>query len=525
MRARSLWMALLCVTSSALGDAGYGDGSPVVARHPLAVRIEALAVEAATAAHRTPPIADARLAHALELLAPRILDGQPPADALTSEALWLSGIVEPLPYLVVLTVSNGGDDDVLGRLRTIVAPLLVDGRYSRVAAVVRDLDPAHRQVLLALQESSIHVERVPRQAPVGATLPIAGTITPAYARAEVFATAPDGRNTMRIPVSGEAQRFSSGFVCATRGRWQLEVVADGRLGSTVLANFPVYCGERAPTALPGESSVASAPFVEPWSDAAEAERTVLAAINRDRAAAGLAPVVRDAALQQVARFHAGEMRDGNYVGHNSPTSGTPSDRVKRAGIVTPRLLLENVAVGSGPEQVEKSFMDSPAHRANLLNGEVDRVGVGAAVGGGVDAGGRELYVTELFARFAEHTDDAGATARLRARSEETRRAAHLPSLVSDPELERAAAAIARGLAEKTLASDGAGAIVKATSAHLGERYSSLRTILADAAEVGDLKLDLLAEATFTHAGIAAAVATTGDPRVHCVVLLASERRR
>src|SRR5206468_206939 len=86
-----------------------------------------------------------------------------------------------------------------------------------------------------------------------------------------------------------------------------------------------------------------------------------------------------------------------------------------------------------------SFLDSPAHRGNLLSPSVDRVGVGAAVGG--REGSRELFVTQLFARFPTVTDTASAGSALHGRVDDLRKQAQLAALIVDGELTKRAAAV------------------------------------------------------------------------------------
>jgi hypothetical protein len=47
------------------------------------------------------------------------------------------------------------------------------------------------------------------------------------------------------------------------------------------------------------------------------------------------------------------------------------------------LIEENIAVGSYPSQIHQGWLDSPGHRANLLNPEIDRIGVAVVAAQGV----------------------------------------------------------------------------------------------------------------------------------------------
>jgi len=177
--------------------------------------------------------------------------------------------------------------------------------------------------------------------------------------------------------------------CAADGRYQVEIVASGATGSAVLANFPVYCGVEPPAAAPRGAGVHPAVVT-----VEEAETQLLALINRDRKAAGVAPVVADDRLTAIARAHTQDMVDHDFVGHISPRTGGPVDRVHRAGL-TPTFISENVGRGYTAEEAEQGFMSSPGHRANIVDPRPRRVGVGIVFGAAV-TGTTPLFVTELF---------------------------------------------------------------------------------------------------------------------------------
>src|SRR5205807_4183092 len=100
----------------------------------------------------------------------------------------------------------------------------------------------------------------------------------------------------------------------------------------------------------------------------------------------------------VARAHSADMLAHGFFGHVSPSTGTTVDRVMRAKIDA-LVILENVARAATAGEVERGLMNSPGHRANILNKEVTHVGVGIASS---DAGGqRELLVTQLFSKPPE----------------------------------------------------------------------------------------------------------------------------
>lgn len=111
------------------------------------------------------------------------------------------------------------------------------------------------------------------------------------------------------------------------------------------------------------------------------EQQVVTLVNEQRAANGLAPLTLNAALSNVARAKSQDMHDNNYFSHTSPTYGSPFDMMKAAGI-SYRTAGENIAMGYGtPQAVMNGWMNSPGHRANILNANYTQIGVGYVADG------------------------------------------------------------------------------------------------------------------------------------------------
>ncbi|MCO5990396.1 CAP domain-containing protein [Actinoallomurus spadix] len=128
-------------------------------------------------------------------------------------------------------------------------------------------------------------------------------------------------------------------------------------------------------------STASATPSKGTSKAAAAESAVVRLTNVQRAAHGCTALRVDTRLRTAARLHSADMRDRNYFDHNSRDGRTPWDRIKAAGYTTPGA--ENIAKGyATPEAVVQGWMNSPGHRANILNCSLKAVGIGVAYGSG-----------------------------------------------------------------------------------------------------------------------------------------------
>ncbi len=106
------------------------------------------------------------------------------------------------------------------------------------------------------------------------------------------------------------------------------------------------------------------------------EKEVVRLVNLEREKAGLAALTLDTALTRTARLKSQDMHDRGYFDHNSPTYGTPFQLMKAQG-VSYRTAGENIAMGyRTPEAVVAAWMNSPGHRANILNASYTKIGVG-----------------------------------------------------------------------------------------------------------------------------------------------------
>jgi uncharacterized YkwD family protein len=103
---------------------------------------------------------------------------------------------------------------------------------------------------------------------------------------------------------------------------------------------------------------------------------VIELTNRERARAGLPALKLDAQLSSVAQKKSEDMQQNHYFSHTSPTYGSPFDMMRDFG-VTYKTAGENIAQGQRtPQEVVTAWMNSPGHRANILNRQFTHIGVG-----------------------------------------------------------------------------------------------------------------------------------------------------
>ena len=113
-----------------------------------------------------------------------------------------------------------------------------------------------------------------------------------------------------------------------------------------------------------------------------AEQQVMELANADRAQNGLGPLKWDPALAQAAAQHA-QIMAAQPAPLSHQYAGEP-DLVARAGAANAhfRSVAENVAVAPDPQALEQEWMHSPLHRANILNPQMNGIGVALVRRGG-----------------------------------------------------------------------------------------------------------------------------------------------
>ncbi len=122
------------------------------------------------------------------------------------------------------------------------------------------------------------------------------------------------------------------------------------------------------------------------------ERLMYNLVNQDRIGNGLSPLTLDMALVNLARMKSQDMYQNNYFSHTSPTYGSAYDMEKKAGLSYTIMGAENIAKAPTVQYTEQAFMNSPGHRANILNSQHNTIGIGIT---DTQSG---VVVTQLFAK-------------------------------------------------------------------------------------------------------------------------------
>ncbi|MFI6597975.1 CAP domain-containing protein [Nonomuraea sp. NPDC050536] len=165
-------------------------------------------------------------------------------------------------------------------------------------------------------------------------------------------------------------------------------VATGRLTTTVRCTTTprrYYVVAMDYKSAPAKSPVATLSCKTPRTPTTPAtggssvEDQVVSLTNKARASNGCRPLVSDPKLSAAAREHSADMAAKGYFDHTSKDGRSPGDRIKAAGFSPISTWGENIAMGQRtPADVVEGWLNSPGHRANIMNCAFTHIGVGYA---------------------------------------------------------------------------------------------------------------------------------------------------
>ncbi len=129
-----------------------------------------------------------------------------------------------------------------------------------------------------------------------------------------------------------------------------------------------------------------------------AERTLLISTNKSRQQDRKSPLADSPQLSQAAQAKANDMVARNYWSHAAPDGKQAWSFVDEAGY-TYQVVGENLAYGfSSSDEVIRGWLNSPAHRENLLGSDYTEVGFGVAQSADFNKSGPETVVVALYAK-------------------------------------------------------------------------------------------------------------------------------
>lgn len=205
----------------------------------------------------------------------------------------------------------------------------------------------------------------------------------------------------------------------------------------------------------------------------EAWRLVLLA-NSERNQLGVSPLWWDPALAKAALQHCQRMAQEGEIAHRYGGEANVDQRAAQAGAHF-SLIEENIGIGASPAEVHKAWMNSSEHKKNLLNPDVDRVGIAVLPSHGV------LYAVADYARTVQVLSPVQAEARVA----ELIRASGV-DVVADPTTARSACEQEKGMPDA----------LSTTQARFVMRWQDVSL-----AQLPESLADRLASKEFQHAAV------------------------
>jgi uncharacterized protein YkwD len=112
----------------------------------------------------------------------------------------------------------------------------------------------------------------------------------------------------------------------------------------------------------------------------KAEQEMFKMVNTERIKNGVPAVFFDNKLRDVARAHSRDMFARGYFSHYTPEGLSPFDRMNK-GDIKYLSAGENLALAPSTDLAMQGLMNSPGHRANILNPSFRTIGIGVIDGG------------------------------------------------------------------------------------------------------------------------------------------------
>lgn len=154
----------------------------------------------------------------------------------------------------------------------------------------------------------------------------------------------------------------------------------GMVGVVVILFFASMAGSYAVKKIPSLANIQSAFLVD--------------LANEDRAELGLKELAINDKLVSAAALKASDMADKSYFAHVSPEGKTPWYWIQQAGY-SYIYAGENLAVNFDESQdVQNAWMNSPTHKANIINNRYTEIGISTAEG--MYKGKKTMFVVQMF---------------------------------------------------------------------------------------------------------------------------------
>lgn len=194
---------------------------------------------------------------------------------------------------------------------------------------------------------------------------------------------------LRARSKAEDEEAKRTAIAQSKGKTQLYTVISTKLLRVVLVGEEQNAAPSPPKQASSSSAAAPTPQRTQTTDV---RADILRLVNVARAEMGLAPLARNAALEQSAQAYAEQMHAQGFFGHTDPAGKTLKDRVDAVRYYTRDFsadcqcvkgfaIGENLARGQrSADEAVKAWMESPSHRDAILGEDFTDLGVGVLSG-------------------------------------------------------------------------------------------------------------------------------------------------
>jgi uncharacterized protein YkwD len=241
---------------------------------------------------------------------------------------------------------------------------------------------------LAFLDYGVKLEPLPQKVDAGYALRLQGVCLPGYSHPRLFVTLPKGKvSKVHNSLASLTYFLFQWTFDQGPGTYTLEImVDDAQWGPRAAALIPVQVGGAGPP-LPAPAPY---PRQDAFKTTQEAADFLFLLVNRARAEHGIQPLRPDVILQSTAMSHSQDMARQGYCAHFNPQGESPLQRLKNHG--GRGQVAENISCTGSISEAHRGLMESPGHRANILNEDFTHMGIGVA------RLAEQYYVTQLFQR-------------------------------------------------------------------------------------------------------------------------------
>lgn len=301
--------------------------------------------------------------------------------------------------LVNAFLSDGDPAQIVARFREQVAPAIGRTPFTHYGLSVVQRGQTWFVSLILLTEL-ITLEPLALTYSGPTEISVKGRIVqPGYNTPQLLMTLPSGE-VVDLPAQVTGNAFEARLPLTQRGLYSFEVDLQGPLGPLPACNFVLAVGQDYPA-----PAIMQNRATEALDDLDQARERLLVLVNRDRRSMNLSQLQLDPALNQAAQSHSEDMVKNGFLGHNSPTYGTPQQQAARFKVSD--LVAQNISVSRSLANAQQELMSSPGHRRTLLDPSHTHAGFG--VHAGADG---FLYVTQAFVQRQLKLDPLPASVRV-----------------------------------------------------------------------------------------------------------------